>query len=234
MSKILSDHSRRGKVLTPPLISLGTFRDSDYVENAIPEILWIAILNFQLGLKVGTELGLKFVNTAREIKKCEEIPFYISWYAKLEDKTITALKSELKKQNIFEIINTSLASLLNVYPKCPLNKIFENKEKTDSDIQIIKNTLRNLYDKRSKESTFTLGNVFYYLGANGKLHIVKNSAIADLPKLIDYPNTEISKMIASSLRASSNVIINKSFIDIDEKWISYFWNRGLQLEPCQI
>jgi hypothetical protein len=234
MSKILSDHTKKGKVLTPPLIALGTFRDSDYIENTIPEIIWITLINLKLGLKFGTELGLKFVNTVRTINNSEDIPFYISWYSKLTDKIINAIKLELQRQNLYEIINTSLSPLLNMYPHCPLSKIFDAKELTDSDIQVIKSTLRKLYDKRSIEATFTLGNVFYYLGANGKLHIVKNSGLAELPKLIDYPNTEISKMIASSLRASSNVVISKSFIDIDDKWIMYFWNRGLQIEPCMI
>lgn len=73
----------------------------------------------------------------------------------------------------------------------------------------------------------------YFLNTLGKLHVVENSTLAEFPKLVDYPNTEISKMIASSVRATSNILLGSEKLK-NEKWISEFWNRGFKLEPCII
>lgn len=73
----------------------------------------------------------------------------------------------------------------------------------------------------------------YFLNTLGKLHVVENSTLAEFPKLVDYPNTEISKMIASSVRATSNILLGSEKLK-NEKWISEFWNRGFKLELCII
>ncbi len=234
MGKILEDHKKKGKVLTPPLLTVGNFQDSSYVENTIPELIWISLLNEKHGLKFGTELGLQFIKIVRKITGTEEIPFYVSYFSKVNQDNLRQVKIEIKKEGIYDIINNSLSPLLNLYPLCPLNGMFISEKYSSSDINLIKSMLTKLYDKRSKEATFTLGNVMYFLGVHGKLNIVKGSPLSELPKLVDYPNTEISKLIASGIRASLNVIINKPFIEPDEKWINHFWNMGIQLEPCEI
>ncbi len=234
MGKIFEDHTKKGKVLTPPLLTLGNFQDSSYIENAIPELIWISLLNEKLGLWFGTELGLQFVKIVREITGTEEIPFYISYFSKVSQDNLSKATIELKKQGIYDVINSSISPLLNLYRLCPLNRVFISEKHSQSDVDHIKSTLIRLYDKRSREATFTLGNVMFFLGALGKLKLVKGSPLSELPKLVDYPNTELSKLIASGIRASSNVIINKPFIEPDEKWINHFWNTGFQLEPCKI
>ena len=37
------------------------------------------------------------------------------------------------------------------------------------------------------------------MSANGNFHIVKNSAMTQLPKLVDYPDTELLRIIVSEL-----------------------------------
>lgn len=232
-NKILSDHIKKGKVLKPPLLTFIN-RDSNYIENAIPEIIWITLLIDKLGIKLGTDIGLKFVNTVRSTLNLDKTPFYISWYSTLPEDSAHEIINELKKQKIFEIINVSLSPLLDIYSLCPLNKIFKSKNHTNYELDSIKDVLLQLYNKKSKYSTFTLGSIIYYLSANGNFHIVKNSAMTQLPKLVDYPNTELSRLIASGIRATSNVVIHEPFIKIDQNWNSYFWNRGITLEPCKI
>jgi hypothetical protein len=230
---ILIDHTKKGKMLTPPLMNYN-FQDSTYIENTIPEIIWITILVSKFRLRQGTKLGLQFINIVRNSRNIEEIPFYISWFSNLDEDSSDKIKRELKKQNIFDLLNNSLAPLLNIYPKCPLNKVFVTNTHLKTDLTIIKETLNKLYDKRSNETVFTLGNIFHYMSSNGKLMISKNSNLPQFTKLEEYPNTEDSKRIASFIRASSNAFMKEPFIQFDKDWLSYFWNRGLELEPCNI
>jgi hypothetical protein len=229
---ILGNHKKEGKKLIPPLLGYNMQLRS-YVQDSIPEIIWIAIIIEKEGLELGTSLGIEFVKTVNSCIKKEELPYYTSWYSNLSDNEIKEIIKGLKENYIYDVLKRDLQDFLNVYPESPFCKIFKSTKLTKSNINFVKNIINKLCDKRSWLSTFSLGNIVYFLKALGKLHIVGDSPLAEFPKLVDYPNTEISKMIASSVRASSNILLSNEKLK-NEKWISEFWNRGLELEPCII
>lgn len=231
--RILTDHKKKGKKLIPPLAEFG-IGDYSYVTEGIPQIIWLALINKYYGLEQGTDLVLKFVKLIDNLEIKKEVPYNLSWFSSLSPKDAEYIKIRLIETKVFDKINIALSPLLNVYPECPINNIFSNEEYTQNDILTIKEILMSLYNKKGKESTFALGSVLYVMGMCKKLRIVKNSALADLPELIDYPNTEKSKIIASSIRATTNVLLNSNSIENSQIWVSYFWNRGLEIEPNEI
>jgi hypothetical protein len=232
--KILTDHKKVGAKLVPPLLSVMGESDYSYVEKGIPQIIWIALLNKKFGLKTGTSISWEFVEIIDSLKLKKDVPYNISWFSDLKKEDISKIKDDLKLSKVFDKIRDGLSPLLNVYPKCPLNKIFGFQNHSDDDILIIKETLIELYDKYSRESTFALANTVYYMGMCKKLHIVKNSHLENLENLIHYPKTEESKIIASMIRATTNILLSDITIENSKEWVHYFWNRGLELEPCAI
>jgi len=231
--KILIDHKKRGKKLVPPLSEFA-ISDFSYVKDGIPQIIWYALLNKYYGLRQGTDLALKFGQTIDSLLIKKEVPYHLSWFYDLSKQNYKSIKDKLIEIKVFDKINIALSPLLNLYPDCPLNNIFISEEYSERNISDIKEILILLYDKKGKESTFALANVIYLMGMCKKLHIVKNSVLADLPKLVDYPNTEKSKMIASGIRASTNFLLSSNAIENNHFWVSYFWNRGLEIEPNEI
>lgn len=232
--KILTDHKKVGTKLVPPLLSVMGESDYSYVEKGIPQIIWIALLNKKFGLKTGTSISLEFVQIIDSLKLKKDVPYNISWFSDTKNEDISKIKDDLKLAKVFDKIRDGLGPLLNVYPKCPLSKIFGFQNYSDDDISIIKETLIELYDKYSRESTFALANTVYYMGMCKKLHIVKNSHLENLENLIHYPKTEESKIIASMIRATTNMLLSDITIKDNKEWVHYFWNRGLELEPCAI
>ncbi|CDF79520.1 hypothetical protein BN863_18080 [Formosa agariphila KMM 3901] len=232
--KILTDHKKVGAKLVPPLLSVMGESDYSYVEKGIPQIIWIALLNKKFGLKTGISISLEFVQIidCLEIKK--DVPYNISWFSDIKTEDISKIKDNLTLAKVFDKIRDGLSPLLNVYSKCPLCKIFGSDNHSENDISTIKETLLELYDKHSRESTFALANTVYYMGMCKKLHIVKNSHLDNLENLIHYPKTEESKIIASMIRATTNMLLSDNTIKNSKDWVHYFWNRGLELEPCAI
>jgi hypothetical protein len=57
-SRILSDHRKVGKKFIPPMLDIGVFKDANWKEFILPELLWIALLNEKHGLRDGAELCL--------------------------------------------------------------------------------------------------------------------------------------------------------------------------------
>lgn len=229
---ILENHKKEGKKLIPPLLSFN-MQPRSYIQDSIPEIIWIAVIIKKEGLELGTNLGVEFVKIVNSCIVKDKLPYFTSWYSSLSDDEVKIVIKKLKENNIYDVMKKDLQDFLNVYTESPFSKIFKSERQTKANVNFIKSIINELFDKRSWLSTFSLGNIMYFIHTLGKLHVVENSPLAEFPKLVDYPNTEISKMIASSVRATSNILLSSEKLK-NEKWISEFWNQGFKLEPCII
>ncbi|WP_035679184.1 hypothetical protein [Flavobacterium limnosediminis] len=233
VKKILTDHQKKGKKLIPPLLKLNIGEQS-YVDNSIPEIIWIAILIEKLGLELGTKILSEFVLTMHELFKDKTTVYNISWFASINAEESDLIVSTLKEKGLYDKINSQLIDILNLYPTCPLNKVFKGTDYSETNLNFIKQIIEKLFDKRGVLATFTLANVLYSLGITGRLKIVEgNTPFNEFHKLIEYPDSEISRMIASAVRASTGILLKPETLN-NEKWISDFWNTGHKIEPCKI
>lgn len=231
--KVLGDHKKiKNKLIAP----IGDLVNSEYsyMSSGIPEIIWLSIIITEAGLKQGTDYAYRFAKLITDLKIKEDAPYFISWFLDLREDDAKIIKEELIKIKLYDKINIALIDFLNVYPECPLNKIFDNDLVTENNVNNIREVLGKLYDKRSRESVLALTNAVYLSGACGKLHIVKGTPLDDIEEIKNYPNTEKSKLIASGIRATSNLLLSTRGIGDDLTWQTYFWNRGLELDSTNI
>lgn len=233
-NKILEDHKRQGKKLVPPLLLAIGEGNFSYVKNGIPEIIWIALLNKKLGLISGAKLTQAFSKSIYELNILDEVPYNISWFNKLSDQNVHAIRTKLKNEHLYDVLNSALVDLLNTHPECPLNRIFEGSKITLENVETLKTTLTEIYDKRSKEATLTLANAIAILNTCGVLKVTKSADLPNLNCILDYPSTEDSTRVAAFVRATSNALLSDMHIPNGELWTSYFWNRNLEIEPCLI
>ena len=153
----------------------------------------------------------------------------------MSEKDQKQILTELEKNECFLPIKNVLRDLIEVYPECPLAFLITDPIQGVFELKWIKELLIDLYDKTGRTATFMMGNVIYFLGALGRLHLVgEDSMLARLPELKDYPETQVSRAIASAVRAAMNAFMHAPFHNANGKWINYFWKRGIELEPCLI
>jgi len=238
--KILEDHKKEGKRLRPPLTTIGNFVDLSWVDNIIPDVIWITLLRDKFGDKLGTKIVNEFivVSTKHESGKFKNYAL-ISSFESLPSQNKDKILDDLKKKGLWSPLITGISDFLDMYPKCPLNFIRPNDYSPKViDVKFLvryKEILWELIDKRSKKSTFTIANVVYSLFVLDRLKIVKDSPMTQFTKIQEYPDTEISRMIASSLRASINAFYGLDMFDKDNSsWAKDFWNRGIEIEPCKL
>ena len=216
-------------------MTLGNLKETSYIDFVVPEIIWIAILIEKYGIQRGTEIGLEVVKAASKVAKNSSFLFsFISSYETLKPSEKQEIVESLTSSNVLGLVQRGLENFISAYPECPLIFLFNEPTQDKSHIQEIKNILIALYDKVGIISTFSMGNVIYYMGALGKLNIVEGSSLGQLPKLIEYPRTPLSKLIASSIKATIHTLIQKPFYNNLNEWNKYFWNRGHELEPSRI
>jgi hypothetical protein len=92
----------------------------------------------------------------------------------------------------------------------------------------MKEIVRVLLDKYDRETVFTQATCIWLAFDSGKLKVQKGLALAQFPEIQDYPKTELSLKIASSIRSGINMFFADGTYS-SAFWPAYFWNRGIEL-----
>jgi hypothetical protein len=248
-SRVLSDHRKVGKKFVPPMMQDFNFQLVKFASQAIPELVWLAMLNDRFGWREGARLGVEMAKLALDISievgneakgssshKTPDLFAFSSAFGSLSDESKTQLVERMKFAGIWEPIIAGLAPLAHLYSEFPFTFVFAGAGilAIEEDMGLVKSVLLPLHDKYSLGAVSMYANAIYIAFATDRLKIVvdenEKSPMANFPAIQGYPATEESKMIAASVRASLLSMIGMSEISMD--WSIHFWNRGLQLEQC--
>ena len=65
------------------------------------------------------------------------------------------------------------------------------------------------------------------------LKVTSDSVLSRFPMVQDYPNTDLSKKIASAIRNTTRILFGPPHCrDEPSEWAVYFWNRGMEVSDC--
>lgn len=237
---VLSDHKRIGKRFVPPLLQLGPFADVKWVDLILPELLWLGILNHAYGKARGAELSLKLAQAAVKVFVAEPIPWFGSGsaYTSLDNAQKTEILRILRETNHLEPLKKALIPFPLFYPQCPLNFLFEGSIVTPREparlLEEFKEFISTLFDRTTEPATFMQANAVYIAFITDKLVVSREVSLANFPAIEKYPHTEESKRVASGVRGVLTMMFGTVFDEKPGSWAGYFWNRGLELEPCDV
>ena len=235
---VLPDHQRIGKRLIPPLMQGIKYKEISWGKQLIPELIWLALINDRYGYLKGAELALALPRSAEEATKNNQRGTWfatISSYAQLSIEEQKRTVKILRSKNAFDQYRAALLPLIYFYPSCPLSFLFDLETKTEigmEELEDIKRVLASIFDRRSVEATFIQANAVYIGFTVGKLVVSPDVSLAKFPEVQYYPNTEVSKQVAASIRDTVNIIFGIDVTKDGLTWPTYFWNHGLELEKC--
>jgi len=236
---ILADHRRaKSRLITPFNDAFGPLREVSWVNTIIPELLWIALVQERFGLRRGIEIITAFT---RDVRASQADRAGTVWAAagKFDalprDQLLILLES---KGRMYAIdLRAALLPLAAWYPAHPLNSIFEFPEPTSSraEFNSMKAIISSLFDRSSKVATMTQATAIWLAFDAGRLKVAPHLALAQFPKIQDYPETELSQRIAALIRAALNGFFGETgFMASGSTWPTMFWNQGLKIEPCEV
>jgi hypothetical protein len=111
----------------------------------------------------------------------------------------------------------------------------EIEEPSDKHLETISFSISELYDRESVTATMTQATAIWLAFDAGVLKVNKGLALAEFPKIEEYPNTNISRKIAASIRAALNGFFAVSGpMASGTEWPTEFWNRGLEISCCEL
>ena len=235
--EVLEDHKRIGKRFVPPfLYQLGPLSEISWVNEIMPEILWIGLLIEHFGYQRGVELGLHPSKAAVAAYASEKCEFFgcASSFDRLSAEQKDNIVRDLDRFGVLADLLVGLHPLLALYPSCPLRFLTERPIlPEDGDLDLIRSTVDKLYARRDVFATRVQSTVIYFAFIADCLKVSSRTSLADFPEVERYPETEKSKQIAASVRATLNLLCGEIAAPISPQWPLLFWNHGLVLEDCQ-
>lgn len=238
-NKLLSDHKKIGKVFQPPIIAMGTFVETSWLDFGVPEFIWIHILCEEYGAREGSILFIEFTKISDTFLNSKSgngvAATMISSYSILSENEKKDILQKLHSKALLPRLRLALMPFLSFYPQCPLNFVIQDTLYNDHESKYLvkyKECLTKIMDKSSFEATITIANVISFLNHFGRLKITESSHLPQLTEILNYPNTEDSKHLASFLRSTISTFFNNEWgYNRNNEWLKYFWNQSLRLEP---
>ena len=145
---ILADHKKVGNSFIPPLLQITDIKQISWLDCALPELIWLGLLNEKYGLERGSEISLLLAETTQKVVHQESTPFPLyalaSSYAPLPEEKWLEIAVELEPDGSLKEIRDGLSSLVTLYPECPLRSLFE---KNSSEYEINDDHRRSLLER---------------------------------------------------------------------------------------
>jgi len=239
--QILADHKKQGKRLVPPFVyKAGTLSEVSWVNDIMPQVIWIVVAIDRLGFAEGVSICLALARAAHEVHNTHYKNWFVwmSVYAELTSDEWQKIKRTLLEAGQLEPLQRVVEQITYLYPKCPMQPILsvqlDEPNSEDSQLQKFRTILTELYSRRSILATRTQATVIYIALMLDLLHIAKTTLLSELHEVELYPDTEKSMLVAASVRAAINGFWGAIPREKFHAWSAYFWNQGLELEPCQI
>ena len=232
--RVLQDHKQIGKKFIPPLLQLRNVETIKWQLPILPELLWLALLNSKCGIRTGAELAIALASSASKL-----VPE--KWFAPASayDSLLSGQKTKalemLKQADKLGAIQRGLNDLLWFYPACPLAFLFPAgptaPEDPKSALEALKSVLEELYDRGARAPMLMQANAFLIGLSVGPLRIASHISLPNFAEIENYPTTSESRRAGSAIRAAMFGLFGPGY-EKASIWPHYFWNRGLEIEPC--
>lgn len=129
-----------------------------------------------------------------------------------------------------------LAPLHAHYPDHPMHELVQAVAEPTwpQDLSVLKGLVAELFNRASTRATMVQSTAIWLAFDSDRLKVSADMALSDFPRIEDYPSTDQSQRIAASIRATLNMMFGElDLMASGSGWLIDFWNRGLELEPCE-
>ena len=234
--RVLEGYRKAGKRFIPPFLQHFSPTESKWMDDRVPELVWIALLLQVFGIQKGTAIA---ASIAKAAAKCDQVRprsfAAASDYTELNDRQKQCILSTLHTEGTLRQAHCGLAALIDNYTGFPL-AFLGNSRNTDEDSQSstindLKYTIENISDRESPQGVFAQATVVYIYFINNKLKVQAGLSLANFPAIEDYPVTEESRRVAAAVRSAVTGMLAPSG---STGWRDSFWNQGRALVPCEV
>lgn len=235
--EVLSDHHQYGKKLVTSFThELGPLNEVSWVNTIIPEVLWIALVQSDYGHGEGVEIITDLARAAREIRPGRPNETIFGWasaYSGLSAADWASVRHKLGPGEPLRSLQRSLEPLAALYPKFPMQGLLsEGAAVAPGYLDRVRDTVASLYQRAHRDPMLVQATVVWLAFDADALKVAEGLALARFPEIERYPETELSRQVGAGVRSSLNMLFSTE--GSNHEWPRYFWNRGIELDPCDL
>lgn len=229
-------YQRKGKRLIPPMKQLQNLRECSYVDDMLPELIWLGLINERKGYPFGSAVLETIVETiggAVEPNTNLNVALQSAYEGFDEDQKDHVVKA-LRDRELLEDAQQALAPLLLLYDGFALMFLGPPADRISEAalIERIKRCVGNHLDRSKTPAIVLHGSLMLTRLVAGTVHVSKEIDLPDLNSVVTRPDSEEAKRAAGFLRASA--MAEWGALNVNNRWAEYFWNRGGELTPCEL
>lgn len=240
----LLDHTRHKKRLAAPWGALR--RDSRMVMSSweltrLPEIIWIGELIFSMGCDASLRALTVLFRCCREAAKPQQVvcpPLASYWQAHATQETKAHCLEGLRMEGLLAAAQKALSVLIALYPDYPVAFLVGSSRRrraTASEVADFKARLKILYNRFTAEAVRIHVHIHLAEVESGFLQVPSEMNLPDVHMVyatdVDPTSDEFNN-VAGMVRSGFMSLLAHYTTHAELTAARYFWNRGLELEPC--
>jgi hypothetical protein len=233
--KNLEGYKRQGKRYIPPMKQLPMVRELSYVNDMLPELIWLGLIHDRNGYHFGVRTLEAIVSISKDWPTSGRPNNYAlhSAYAALTDGQKEALVAGLTGVGLIDDIRFALAPLAQLYDNFALAFLGPPSESIPREtlIRRIADTVSRHLNKYETPGIALNGAMLVTRLSAGTIKFSSQIEIPDFNSVFERPDSEEARRAASFMRAGA--IGEFGMLDLPRAWAEHFWNRGGELTPCQ-
>lgn len=234
--QLLEGHKRVGKRFIPPMKQIDKLTEFSYVDDLLPQLIWLGLINDMIGFIKGARLFEKIVLITHEVlaKSANCNLALLDAYRLLDEGQKVAVVNALEHEGVLGKLRNCLAPLIILYENCPINFIGNPEEVLDEKVMVqrMRDCVGNHLDKYKPPGIVLHGNMLLSRLVTKTISFPASMDMPDFNSVIDAPDSQEAKRAAGFMRA--NAMAEVAMLNIDCSWSEYFWNRGAELSPCEL
>lgn len=234
--RILPGYVQRKKKLISPLNALDNIKNIGFVDDLLPELLWLGLIHDHYNYLVGRDTLECVTSLEKTWPKLEKPPNFAlqSSYKDLTDEQRSSLLKAWREKGLLEKIQYSLAPLVLLYDEFALRFVGPPGTVIPKGALIdrLEKAISKASDRYSTPGVMLYGALFLNNLMAGRIRISQEIDLPDFDSVIHAPESAEGKRAASFLRASA--MAQMSFASPPSDWADKFWARSYELIPCSV
>lgn len=227
---VLEDHKRVGNRLKSPWLTEFNFQFVSHVDEILPEIILLGLLNDVHGYARGAELSLAL---GKALIAIDEPPDpLLSVFGGCSEISIEEIAVQLGSDlSDVQIAAMPLLAVLNEHPLVGLGRL--SIDETEC-LQRLQECVDRLYDRDSTPACAAMASLYYSRACNGKLFISRDVRVPNLEAIISDPEGDDAAHARSAVRLHAQMLVGDRREKRPTEWPSLFWHRCYLASDCDV
>ena len=232
----LESYKRQGKRFIPPMMQLPQMQEYSYVNDMLPELIWLGLIHDHAGYRFGARTLEIVVEITKDMPTSEKSFNYALQiaYADLSNDVKSTIVRHWDREGMLETIRDAIAPLVLLYDGSSLAFVGppSNVLSEEALINRISSSVANHLDKTETPGVVLHGTLLLTPLMARTITFAQHIEIPDFNAVINEPDSDEAQRAAAFMRALSGA--EWGMLEVPNDWARHFWNRNAELSECEL